>query len=588
MAWSEYFREGQRAIEDGAFVRARECFEVARREAGQYEAHDPRLGEVVASLGRLENEMGGTWDATAPIDRFVALAEVSPAVDPSDLIDIHRLLAARSRMRKAWERVGQSLEQVLALSENQNGVRHLDVVEAQRELAEHYLELNLPDKAMSLLLEALRTVEGLRGPEHPESVRILLALEEAMARAGRIEEAHEVRGMYSYTVHQAVGKETLEAADDLEHLAQILGAHGAEERARLLLDRALEIRTRQGGADVTSIIRTLERLGHSCVLRAGSELYSAAAVAEGLDFYKRAHSLRENSRDVEPDDRIKSGLELARLFSLADLPVEADEMYRKTLSLAEDQLVATHPLLMETLLALASWSETRGCLDEAERLLGQAASIKESHGRPIDPEEEGPHKELLRFFNLHGKLAEAETLVKSLFTLEGPSLDVHRPLRASILVAWAGLCRSAGRLVETRSALESALAIEVRARGEGHPRVLGILVELVQACCLTGQRRDAEAYYRRAVQARGGIPDLTQIADPAAAAVLGGILEDQGELDEARWLFMHAVQLLLQKKVERSKIAAALGRLAAVLRKQDRNADAEAIEIRARAIDDSP
>jgi tetratricopeptide (TPR) repeat protein len=162
------------------------------------------------------------------------------------------------------------------------------------------------------------------------------------------------------------------------------------------------------------------------------------------------------------------------------------------------------------------------------------------------------------------------------FGREDPRVAISLSQLAQVYTAQA-------KYLEAEPLYMRALKIYQSAHGERHPDVAATLNNIGVLHRMHGQYADAEPYLTRALALKESLlnPDDPDLA--LSVKNLGQLYVAQGQFDRAEPLFKRAVAIR-EKHPESLELAKSLDDYSAVLRKQQRDAEAEILSTRAKAI----
>jgi len=193
-----------------------------------------------------------------------------------------------------------------------------------------------------------------------------------------------------------------------------------------------------------------------------------------------------------------------------------------------------------------------------------------------------------------GKHAEAVSLAEKYVALAHGQYGDEDPQYATALLLLAGLYKSQDRYAEAELLYKRALAIIEKTRGPEHLDVSNSLKDLAELYEYQGRYDEAEPLYKRVLAIREKVlgPEHRNVGD--LLKELAWIYERQDRYAEAEPLLKR--ELAIREKalglehrdawdtLNELKVAVSLASLAALYRNQGRYAEAEPLEMRARAI----
>ena len=276
---------------------------------------------------------------------------------------------------------------------------------------------------------------------------------------------------------------------------------------------------------------------------------------------------------------------LGLLLKTQALHTEAEPLYRRALTLAENTFGPDHPEVATLLSNLGLLLQAANRLAEAEPLMRRALAIAENNFGPEHPAVAGCLNNLAGLLRETGPLAEAEPLMRRTVKITEKSLGPDHPNLAVHLDNLGTLLQSTNRLAEAEPLMRRALAIAEDSLGPDHPEVATHLSNVGRLLHATDRPAEAEPPMRRAlaIDEKSFGPDHPKVANRLHN--LGRLLYATGRSAEAELLMRRA--LAIDEKSfgpEHPLVAAHLSSLGSVLRTTDRSAEAQPLMRRALAI----
>ncbi|HSS49308.1 MAG TPA: tetratricopeptide repeat protein, partial [Thermoanaerobaculia bacterium] len=272
---------------------------------------------------------------------------------------------------------------------------------------------------------------------------------------GRYDAAESLLARSLALRRQAFGRDSLEVAESLEHLAALRGERTDLAGAAARFREALAIRRRRRGEDPLAMARTLNQLG-------------AALVKQGV------------SSKAAP---------------------EIEALHREALAITRRAEGPQGLTVAETLFALADLQRAQGLYAGAESLFREGLDIERKALGDRDPRFWRDRSRFGDTLIEAGKIKEAETILRSCLTVQHKILGDH-PDAATTQVSLAVGLQLQGRYTEAEPLQREVLALARSHYGPTHWRVAEALCNL--AADLTGQSRRAEAIplYEEALEIR--------------------------------------------------------------------------------------
>ncbi|MFL6196243.1 MAG: tetratricopeptide repeat protein [Thermoanaerobaculia bacterium] len=383
-------------------------------------------------------------------------------------------------------------------------------------------------------------------------------------RAGRLlERGYELR-------RKAHGRESVEAAESLEHLGLLEGQRSNPAGAEARLRQALALQRRRLGDRDLRVAGTLNELGEVLVIR--------AAYGEAERFHREA---LEIAREVQGP----SGPKVAEgILLLADARrgagdyAEAEKLFRQGLALQRRALGERDPRFQRqqtrfgnTLLDAGKFQEAeallRRILEEQRRVLGPnhpdvvltMNSLGDAvHRQGRDQETEAIDREALAIARAH--FGPSHTILADLLSNLAGAIDAQDRIPEAIpyyqeamevrrrqfgeeswqvaqsMLLLAGAHRMVEDYPEGLRLAERALAILEKVEGPAHPHVAFAEREIAKSYLAQQRFAEAEPHARRSMEIwrrelRPGHPDLAR-----SKTTLARVLIPLGRLDEAEAL----------------------------------------------------
>jgi tetratricopeptide (TPR) repeat protein len=272
---------------------------------------------------------------------------------------------------------------------------------------------------------------------------------------------------------------------------------------------------------------------------------------------------------------------LGTLFSERARYVEAEQLYRRALAIAEATQGPDHPTVASRLNNLAILLRATDRAVEAEALLRRALAIKERSLGPDHPDVAVLLNTLALLLKDTDRVGDAEPLYRRALTVF-ESLGPDHSLVATGLNNLAELLRIAKRLVEAEPLFRRALKIYEASYGPDHPNVAANLNNLALLLGETNRPTEAEQLFRRALaiyEASLG-PDHPNVA--RALTNLAELLETSDRREQAEPLYRRALAIDEETLgTGHPQVATGLCHLADVLLTTNRPVEAEPLFRRA-------
>ena len=324
---------------------------------------------------------------------------------------------------------------------------------AAHNLGQLLLDQGRPDDAEPLLLEALASMQRMRGNAHPDALGVVSNLASLRIAQGR-------------------------GAD-------------AERLLRAVRDRAGS--SGPGRAPDTSALLALHH--HGVVLEQEGKLADAErAQRMALDGFERM--LGESD-----DATLNAANALAVVLLQTGKPEEAEVLCRRALRGQEAADGAKHPRTLLTRGNLAHILRARGLPEDAEKLQREVLSARREHLGATHPDTLGMLGDLANTLSELKRHAEAEGYAREALKLRREKLGPHHPDTLDSMDTLAGVLFEQGRLRDAEALYREALLGRRAAHGDTHPHTLEALNNLASALAQQGNAADAARLFRQALTA---------------------------------------------------------------------------------------
>ncbi len=558
----------------------------------------------------------------ALLEQALAAQEGEPGPDlAATLLE----LAEMCREQRRYQESEPLYEQALALTEKESEptlrARVLEGVGA------FYADQGLPDEAGAQYRQALALWEARLGPEHPEVARRLLSLVELYRIYARYSEAEELYHKIVDIRTRAFGPAHRDLVPDLCNLALFYQAQGKHSEAEPLLGRAAEILESALGPDHVENAWVLNHLGKS--------YDEEGRYDEAEAFYKRALEICEKTLGADHPDLAVSLDCLVLHYRLQDRLEEAEPMARRALSIREGALGPDHPEVATTLCTLGEIYRGRERFERARPLYMKASDIRRRHlegeaklsspklgksryyaaigeAAELQTKAEEPARVYKRFqeaehlirratllleqtvgpshpalcvglerlaalYCNHRKFAGAEELLVRARSIREESLGPDHPDVIISLQKQVDLCHRQNLLAEAEPLALRWLEIAEQTFGPEHPETARALAALGTVYASLDMLEEAEPLHRRALEIRKAKlgPDHLE-----SALSLAEFYAVRSEFQQAESVF----NLVIASREDAPDLLPFLERYAAMLRRADRNDEAEALETQATII----
>ncbi len=337
----------------------------------------------------------------------------------------------------------------------------------------------------------------------------------------------------------------------------------ARQRAHQLI-RQFQTAQQAGAADdellATYLLPSLEALADA---NSQKELRELTGQFEGF----------LGSLKLSPSLQLSRSLDrLARIYHKQGRYGEAEPLYKRSLSIREQQLGPDHPDVATSLNNLALLYESMGRYGEAEPLVVRSLSIYEQQLGPDHPDVATSLNNLALLYRSMGRYGEAEPLVVRSLAIREQQLGADHPDVATSLNNLAELYRSMGRYGEAEPVYARSLSIYEQQLGPDHPSVATSLNNLANLYYSMGRYGEAEPLVARSLAIReqqlgADHPDVAQSLNN-----LAGLYSSMGRYGEAEPLLVRSLSIIYEQQLgaDHPHVATSLWNIAALYLKMQR------------------
>ena len=355
-------------------------------------------------------------------------------------------------------------------------------------------------------------------------------------------------------------------------MSRVYGGLGLHEPASELAGSAVEIRSRELGADDLGTADALTELGFNLIRQDHGEAEGIAALRRAIEIYELHHG---------PDHlaATRAMLALADALRIAEQAEEIEELKRRVVSIRERELEPDDPDLARALNSLGAQLSFLARLDEAEPLLQRALAIYELTDHP---RMRLPLINLARISSSRGDQARAIELGERALAEVERELGPDHAEVGQYLGILAQMYRDQGQHERAAQTLERVLAMYEGQAGSHSSRLVQPLMVLATIHDIQGEPERAEPLLRRALAiAVSNWGDDDAGYTTGARHVLGVVCRNQQKYDEAEQLLLQVVATLEAVVPDHPRTASAVGTLASIYSEQGDFASAEPLYARA-------
>jgi eukaryotic-like serine/threonine-protein kinase len=470
------------------------------------------LASLVAGL------IGTAWQARLASREAAKAREISAFLTGLfEVADPARTNAADVTARELLDRGAGRIETELA---------HQPEVQAEMMLllGRIYRELGVYDRAQPLVERSLALRTSIFGREATEVADAIAEFARLRLDTGHTEDAERLQREVLALRRSLLEADDPKVGETLRDLALVLNRRGQNDEAETLQREALALHEARFGPVHNEVASDLG--GLQSILRARGQIEPAIAAA------RRALDLR---LQLLGEDHLETATAMNNLAVLLyekwDLP-EAERLYRRVLDFDLRRLGEVHPNTATVKNNLAFVVRDRGQLDEAEELYRSALDLDRHLFGPEHPYVATVMNNLAAVLAIKGKHDESARYFRdALAMFRRVYGDSHWRI-GTVQGGLAGVLSATGDS-SAEQVYREAIAHLERVVGAEHPYLEPVRLGLGRHLTSAGKAEEAEAFVRRALDARsvrlGG-------KDPRTAEAqvrLGICLAAQGRVAEA-------------------------------------------------------
>ncbi len=321
-----------------------------------------------------------------------------------------------------------------------------------------------------------------------------------------------------------LGKEHLEVAEVVNHLAEIHANNGEYAKAEPLYQRVLTIREKAWGAEHPEVANALSNLGLLYI--------NASNYTKSEPFLRRTLEIRRKLFGEQHPAFALSLSNLARMHQGKGEDNQAVPLYQRALAIWEKTLKPSDPQPAASLNFLAMIYNNRGDYGTAEQLYRRALALREKAYGPNDSRVASVLNNLALARNNQGDSAEAEQLFIRALTIFEKVSPGHFNV-ANSLNNLGGLYDATGDFDKAESAYRRALEIRERTYGIESLAVANSLANLAVMYKNKGDYKTAESFYLRALEMEEKFRGSYHPAIATSLASLAVLYAAQGQTEKA-------------------------------------------------------
>jgi hypothetical protein len=579
--WQENMDAGKSAFEGRRFAEAQKFFGLALKAAESFDEGDMRLAHTLYELAYSLSCQLKSLEAEPVFKRALTAKELSAGIDDLELIPYLDGLAQVHFDRNNYTDAIALHQRALTISEKALGKNHLQTLQRVSRLVHSHkkagangssreLEMELQQRMRYVLDELNRS-----GASQAELIAWLRAMAQLYLEMDLFTEAEPLYKRVVELKELSLGPIHQDLADFLDEMAFSYSAHAKYRQAEELFQRAIKIRESLHGENHPNVIGSLKKL---------SQMYRRQnRSSQAKELCLRIVEITEASPDSNYEDLRAAHTELALLLmSEKDTAAEAI-VYRHVLEIIEQKVGADHFDAAEVMIQLANLPCTAA--NEAEELYKKALSIQEKHYGPDHPALVNTLSYLASHYYRQQKLKWAEPLYERALTIGEQTQGRENSAVLSSMANVGRVYFELGKDVAAESVLNRALGTVdglIAAGGKAPWPMNSILNTLARLNTKRGDYATAELPYKRHLaatsspgrghQSRSLIEDLTCI---------GIVCQRQHKYTEAEPYYQRALEVL-EKEFDpklTSTISFVLKSYISLLKETNRHPEAEKFEL---------
>ena len=337
--------------------------------------------------------------------------------------------------------------------------------------------------------QALAANEIRYGPDHPNTIDVLIILARIYSQGGRLPEEEAVYLRVFQARERTLGLDHRLTLDAAFNLAVTYDLEEKLNEAESVFLEALSGYERTIGRDDAQTLQTLNNLGSVCTAKCD---YTRAE-----KFYNRAlegHFRLQGADDQRADKTAALGIvyNMGLLYKDQGRYREAEKMFDGSYRVYERTMGANHELSIRSLSSKALTYATSGRVDEAGTLMRDILTRQETSDRPDQLSIIRTLYNLGILYRDNNDMVHAEMFfVRALgstrdFINSGNVLVQNQEIYAALNAAndLACIYEDRGRLVEARALFREALKLKQTVLGSGHPSTIGTMRNLQRAIAI--------------------------------------------------------------------------------------------------------
>ncbi|MBI5724928.1 MAG: tetratricopeptide repeat protein [Planctomycetes bacterium] len=414
--------------------------------------------------------------------------------DHETLASVHQTLGVTYRSLGQYDLADTHLESAGKLLADIAGEDSLEYAQWQGEWASLKRLEGKYEQAEELFREVLETHRRLLGVDHPETLRTINSLSQAMFDQGKYDQAEKLIRAVLDVRRRMFNSEHPDTLESMSQLAVLLRNAGrieeAEDQYRIVLDARRRVR----GPKHLDTLSTMHSL--ACVLFDRGKLPEARRqFQEVLDHYKVLMG-------EEHPDTLNTMHCLAVILCQEEMLEQAESLNRTVLDIRRRVLGRDHPETLNSMNSLAV-SLVRQCkfVEGIELLTEVAEHYKNSLG-PEHPNTLLVTNNLANFYDWNGDFDRAREITEQVIEIRLRTLGPEHPDSLTSKHFMGNILVELGKLDEAIRMLRETMACRQRVMGETAGPTLAAMLSLAVALHKTGKFDEARELCRKVIEAR--------------------------------------------------------------------------------------
>jgi non-specific serine/threonine protein kinase/serine/threonine-protein kinase len=267
-----------------------------------------------------------------------------------------------------------------------------------------YDNLGLYSRAQVLQQKAVEILRRVRGPEDPETMKLMSTLALTLRMQGRFPEAETLQRQTLDAQRRALGLEDPDTLRSMNNLGRVLWGRGRYPEAEKLDRETLDIRRRVLGPEHPDTLTSISNLA--------SDLRNEHRHPEAQKLFRETFGIRLRVLGPEHPDTLTSMSYLANILTDDGQYDEALKLHREVLDIRRRILGPEHPDTLTSMNNLADTLLRMREYPEAEQLVKQAFEIQRRVLGPDSPDTALTKYNLACIASYRGEINEAFSLLQ--------------------------------------------------------------------------------------------------------------------------------------------------------------------------------